>query len=289
MFCSGKDRDNGASGVSHTNFAISAEHDTVILSDSRGRMVDRVIVDNLAEDCSYGRDENNSWKVFPDGNPRPAQQSVRHEPDGPQPHCHEYTGVYITEVMASNDSVAVLGGNYVDWGGDLQLLPVHGGFKRFWADQPAHPGAEVAVPAGTMIQPGEYKIILLDGNSALTTTSELHASFKLARAGGDVVCLSDPTGKILDKIILPLIPTNISYGRTTGLSGFFFTTAHAHGGQRQRALWAMLKRPQLTVEPGLHYETVYAGITIPEGTQVYYTLDGSVPTQQDTLYQGETL
>ena len=39
VFCSGKDRDNGASGVSHTNFAISAEHDTVILSDSRGRMV----------------------------------------------------------------------------------------------------------------------------------------------------------------------------------------------------------------------------------------------------------
>ena len=69
VFCSGKDRDNGASGVSHTNFAISAEHDTVILSDSRGRMVDRVIVDNLAEDCSYGRDENNSWKVFQTATP----------------------------------------------------------------------------------------------------------------------------------------------------------------------------------------------------------------------------
>ena len=289
VFCSGKDRDNGASGVSHTNFAISAEHDTVILSDSRGRMVDRVIVDNLAEDCSYGRDENNNWKVFQTATPGlPNNQSGMNQMDR-NLIAMNTSGVYITEVMASDDSVAVSGGNYVDWVEIYNSSQSTVDLSGFGLTNRLTRARKWQFPAGTMIQPGEYKVILLDGNSALTTTSELHASFKLARAGGDVVCLSDPTGKILDKVILPLIPTNISYGRTTGLSGFFYYDSPTPMAANGTGFVGYAETPQLTVEPGLHYETVYAGITIPEGTQVYYTLDGSVPTQQDTLYQGETL
>ena len=78
-------------------------------------MVDRVIVDNLAEDCSYGRDENNSWKVFQTATPGlPNHQSGMNQMDR-NLIAMNTSGVYITEVMASNDSVAVLGGNYVDW------------------------------------------------------------------------------------------------------------------------------------------------------------------------------
>ena len=50
VFCSGKDRADSASSVPHTNFKISAEHDTIVLADNHGRLVDRVIVDNLPED-----------------------------------------------------------------------------------------------------------------------------------------------------------------------------------------------------------------------------------------------
>ena len=289
VFCSGKGRNNGAAGISHTNFAISAEHDTVILSDSRGNLVDRVIVDNLAEDCSYGRDENNNWKVFQTATPGlPNNQSGMNQADRNLIAMNE-TGVYITEVMASNDSVAVLGGNYVDWVEIYNSSQSTVDLSGYGLTNRLTRARKWQFPSGTLIYPGEYKIILLDDNSALTTASELHASFKLARDGGDVVCLSDPTGKILDKMILPLIPTNISYGRTTGLSGFFYYDSPTPMAANGTGFVGYAEKPQLTVEPGLYYDTVYAGITVPEGTQVYYTLDGSIPTQQDTLYQGETL
>ena len=47
--------------------------------------------------------------------------------------------------------------------------------------------------------------------------------------------------------------------------------------------------PSFSVEPGLYYTAQYVEISIPEGTQVFYTTDGSVPTQMSTPYNGERL
>ena len=61
----GKDReDNARRGVYHTNFRISAERETLTLSDSQGRVVDRVMIDNLPADCSWGRNEYGQLTVF---------------------------------------------------------------------------------------------------------------------------------------------------------------------------------------------------------------------------------
>lgn len=55
VYCSGLDQREDPTAIPHTNFRLSAEHDTVILSDVRGNLVDRVIVDNVPEDCTWGR------------------------------------------------------------------------------------------------------------------------------------------------------------------------------------------------------------------------------------------
>ena len=59
VFCSGKDRlDTATQGVYHTNFRISAESETIILSDSQGHVMDRIMIDNLPQDCSWGRNSS---------------------------------------------------------------------------------------------------------------------------------------------------------------------------------------------------------------------------------------
>ena len=47
--------------------------------------------------------------------------------------------------------------------------------------------------------------------------------------------------------------------------------------------------PSFTVEPGQFYQTTYVQITVPEGTQVFYTTDGSTPTQNSNPYKKEQL
>lgn len=289
VYCSGKDRNHGAAGISHTNFRISAEHDTILLSDSRGRLVDRVIVDNLAEDCSYGRNGDNAWQVFQNATPGlPNNQAGMNQMDRNLIAMNP-TGVYITEVMASNDNVAALGAAYVDWVEIYNSSQSTVDLSGYGLSDRLTRARKWQFPAGTLIYPGEYKTILLDGNSAQSTTSELHASFKLLRAGGETICFSDPSGKILDKMILPLVPTNVSYGRTTGLSGFFYYDSPTPMAANGTGFIGYAEAPRFTTAPGLHTAAVHVAIEAPAGSMVYYTLDGSVPTQESTLYQGEPL
>ncbi|MGN0970679.1 MAG: lamin tail domain-containing protein, partial [Aristaeellaceae bacterium] len=107
VFCSGKDRNTDASAVPHTDFRISAEKDTIVLSDSRGRLVDRVLIDNIPEDCSYARGDDGTFSIHQIATPGlPNDETGANQMDYNM-RAMNPTGVYISEVMASNDSTLV--------------------------------------------------------------------------------------------------------------------------------------------------------------------------------------
>lgn len=291
VYCSGKDIDNGPKGVPHTNFKVNAEHATIVLSDSRGRLVDRVTLDNIPEDASYARDENGTFSIHVKTTPQlPNTSSGEHQMDVYLRALNE-TGVYISEVMASNDDVVSSDGtNYTDWieiyNSSSETVDLSGyglsdnlGRARKWQ-----------FPAGTLIMPGEYKLIWCDGNTEANTAAGPHTSYGLAMAGGYSVVLADPTGKILDKLVLPEVPTNVSYGRTMGREGFFYYDAPTPGRQNGDGFLGYAAAPKLTVEAGMHNQGVKVGFTIPEDATVYYTTDGSEPTLSNgTAYTGQEL
>ncbi len=290
VYCSGKDIDNGPAGVPHTNFKISAEHDTIVLSDGRGRLVDRVTIDNIPEDASYARNEDGTFSVHVKTTPQlPNTASGENQMDIYLRALNE-TGVYITEVMASNDDVeTAVGADFVDWieiyNSSAETVDLSGyglsdnlGRARKWQ-----------FPSGTIIMPGEYKIIWCDNNAAANTASEPHTSYGLAQAGGYSVVLADPTGKILDKLVLPAVPTNVSYGRTTGREGFFYYDTPTPGLQNGEGFLGYADAPELTVQGGMHDQGVRVGFTIPEDATVYYTTDGSEPTVENGIpYNGRS-
>ncbi len=291
VYCSGKDRRGDPTAIPHTNFRISAEHDTVVLSDSRGRLVDRVVIDNVPEDCSYARNANGVFVI--EQQPTPAMSNTEESAWQMDRLIRQWnpTGVYITEVMASNRETAVQGAtDYCDWvelyNSSAKAVNLSGyglsdniGRPRRWQ-----------FPEGTTIQPGQYMVILCDGNAAASTGMQLHTNFKIKRIGGETVCLSDPNGKVLDRLVLPEIPTGVSYGRTQNMTGFFYyktpTPLAANGGESFRGY---APAPELSEAPGLHYGTAYVSLSMPEGCSVYFTTDGSTPTRDSALYQGQVL
>lgn len=245
VYCNGDETPNtDPNAVPHANFRLSAEHDNVVLSDSRGRLVDRVTLDNVPKDASYARNENGVFIITQ--NPTPGLPNTQEGASRMDSILRSLnpTGVYVTEVMASNDTaVKAPSGGYTDWveiyNSSNQAVDLSGyglsdniGRARKWQ-----------FPQGTTINPGEYKVIWCDGDTALSNAGELHTSFKLKKSGGEVLVLADPTGKILDKVVLPEIPTNVSYGRSIGREGFFITTWQLRA--RRTAMtrsWAMPMR-----------------------------------------------
>ena len=285
VYCSGQDRLQ-ANGVPHTNFAISAERESLVLSDSAGRLIDRVTIENVPVDYSVGLDSNGAWTFFKLSTP-----GFPNTPDGQSKvdqliRSYNPIGVIITEVMVSNDTVAIgatgLTADYIEL---YNVSAASVDLSNYGLSDDLGRPRKWQFPLGATIEPGERKIIILDGQTELSTYYELHTSFKLSKTDDTVVSFCDPTGKVLDRIPLPEdIPTDHSYGRSQGYAGFYYYNAPTPGSENGVGYYGYASTPSFSLNGGLYKGSVQVTITAAEGTVVYYTTDGSEPGQDDTVY-----
>ncbi len=291
VLCTKKDRaDTVMQDTYHTNFRISAEKETIVLADTEGRIMDRVMIDNLPDDCSFGRNENNDFVVFQTPTPSlPNNQTGFNQMDLKLRALNK-TGVWISEVMASNDEVSPYNNKETpDWIEIYNSTAEPVNLAGWGLSDNLTRGRKWQFPSGTVINPGEYKVIICDKDPAKNSYSEPHTSYKISKSAGEIITLTDPDGRILDKVILPEMKTNVSYGRTLGMAGLFYydTPTPAQGNGTGFSGYA--GTPSFTLKPGQYTSAQYIQINVPEGTQVYYTTDGSTPTQNSVPYNGETM
>ena len=290
VLCTGKDRMDRVKNAPHSNFKISAEQETIILSDSQGHVLDRVMIDNMPLDCSWGRNDDGQMQLFQTPTPSlPNNETGANQMDF-NLRAMNKTGVFLSEVMASNESVSTYpDAGFTDWieiyNSGNETVDLNG----FGLSDRLDHGRKWQFPRGTTIGPGEYKVILCDGKTEKNNPAELHASFRVGKLSTETITLTDPTGRVLDKINLPEMRTNVSYGRTLGIAGLFFYDSPTPFQPNGTGFTGYAAKPSFSTEPGLFFATTYVEITIPDGTQVFYTTDGSTPTQNSNPYHGERL
>jgi len=291
VLCTGKDRMDRIKNAPHSNFKISAEKETIILSDSQGHVLDRVMIDNLPLDCSWGRNDAGQMQVFQVPTPSlPNNQSGFNQMDI-NLRAMNKTGVFISEVMASNNSVSTYPkAENTDWieiyNSGTEAVDISGWGLSDRLDR----GRKWQFPQGTVIGAGEYKVIMCDLQTEKNNTvQEPHAGFRIGKLKQETITLTDPTGKVLDKMTLPEMRTDVSYGRTLGIAGFFYYDTPTPFQANANGFTGYAEKPAFSTEPGLYYATTYVEISVPEGTQVFYTTDCTTPTQNSNPYHGERL
>ena len=289
VFCSGKDKVEENTRFPHTSFSINNEKETIVLSTLVGQLVDRVVVTGVGQDMSYGRDEAGNWKVFTLPTPGAPNNQAGADRADQYIRALNPSGVYISEVMSSanlikafneysaSDYVEIYNSSAQSWDLSGWGLSDNINWPRKWT-----------FPQGASIGPGEYKVILLDGYSEMNrSVDRLRASFKLTRAGGEMMTLSDAAGTVLDRMYLPEIPTDISYGRTLGQNGFFYYDAPTPGAANGYGFVGFSARPVFDAPGGIYYGEKRVTITAEEGATIRYTTDGSIPTvDNSTVYTG---
>ena len=198
--------------------------------------------------------------------------------------------IMISEVMASNDSVATYPkAGYTDWveifnSGNAAVDLSGWGLS----DNPEKP-LKWQFPDGTTIRPGEYRVILCDKDTEKSSDAELHASFTISRKSGEIIVLTDAEGTVHDRITLPEMKTDISFGRSPEDAGLYCYDTPTPFAANKGGFMGYTEAPSFSAEPGFYDSDQYLQIIVPEGTQVFYTLDGSEPTRKSTPYNGETL
>ena len=198
--------------------------------------------------------------------------------------------IMISEVMASNDSVATYPkADYTDWveifnSGDTAVDLSGWGLS----DNPEKP-RKWQFPDGATIRPGEYRVILCDKEPEKSTDTELHASFTISRKSGEMIILTDAEGAVHDRITLPEMKTDTSFGRNPEDGGQYCYDPPTPFAANGDGFDGYAAAPSFSEEPGFYDSARHLRIIVPEDTQVFYTLDGSEPTQESTPYGGETL
>ncbi len=282
VFCSGKNKVEESTRYPHTNFGINNEEETLVLSTVTGELVDRVTVKGVQRDMSYGRDpETLAWRVYNLATPgAPNNQTGAHRADQ-YLRAINPTGVFISEAMSSADRIKA----FPDFDAN-DFIEIYNSSTQTWdlsgwglSDNINWP-RKWTFPQGTSISPGEYKIILCDKfEETNISVSRLRANFGLKRAGGEMVTLSDATGRVLDRLYLPEAPTDVSYGRTLGSNGFFYYDTPTPGAANGAGFLGFTAKPVLSQPSGLYTGAVILTMTCAdESATIRYTVDGSIPT-----------
>ena len=266
VFASKKDRAAAEGSWPHANFKLRSNGETVILSDIQGRMVDMVTYDLLSADTSWGRDEegDGSFKVFT--SPTPGLPNTRAGMTAMDTAlCLANTsGLYITEVMTGNKSI-------------------HGPNVTYFYDY-----IEIYNMSGQAVN-NSYLVIYCDTTQTTKDGVYYFTNFNLKKSG-ETVCLSTPTGEILDKVVVPQLYDDTSYGRTLGQAGLFYYSAPTPGTENGPGFTGYAEAPTFNVAGGL-YERPLTGenavtISVPANSVVRYTLDSTDPDETSPLYTG---
>ena len=280
VFASGKDKLSDQ-GFPHTNFRLSAEGEVITLSTMQGQLLDRVQYSLVPADRSYGRTPGTEeWQIFDIGTPgEPNDESGASKAERYLLSLNK-TGVYISELMSSNDSFpGIPGAEATDWVELYNSSNQPQDLSAFGLSDSLTWPRKWRFPQGTTIYPGEYKVLLLDKSpDPGTNAAALHVSYALKRKGGEEMTFSDAEGQILDRVILHEIPLNISYGRSQEGEGFFYYGTPTPGLPNNTGFVGFAQRPELSHPGGLYQDNVVLTITAPTDSRVRYTTDGSVPT-----------
>ena len=291
VFCSGKNRPN-VGGYPHTNFRISAEGETITLSTKQGQLIDRISFETLPVDCSYGRNaETGAWQVFTVATPGAENDKAGEAMADRFLRSLNTSKVYISEAMSSNNSIS-LGDKqpFADWVEIVNYGDTPFDLSGYGLSDNINWPRKWQFPQGVSIWPGEHKVVILDkSKNTGTNAANLHASYALKRAGGETVTFSDPKGNVLDKILLPALPTDISYGRASDREGFFYFNAPTPGAANVGGFPGFAETPVLSAEGGLYDKDLTLALSAPDGSSIRYTTDGSMPSIDNGIDYTEPL
>ncbi len=291
VYASGKDRLSTNGGWPHASFRLRSDGETVILSDIQGRMVDLVTYDLLEADTSWGRDEEGvgGFKRFTQ--PTPGLPNTRSGEIAMDTNlCLDNTsGLYITEVMSGNKKT--VGPNVNNPYDYIEIYNMSGqavNLKGYGLSDNIKKPRKWQFPDIT-IENNSYLVIYCDTTQTTKDGVYYFTNYNLAKEG-ETICLSTPTGEILDKVVVPQLYDDISFGRTLGQAGLFYYAEPTPGAENRSGFTGFAEQPAIDVPGGL-YERPLEGdnaltITVPANSTVRYTLDGTDPTETSELYTG---
>ncbi|HKQ40014.1 MAG TPA: lamin tail domain-containing protein [Verrucomicrobiae bacterium] len=202
------------------------------------------------------------------------------------PNASTRPNVIITEFMAQNDNgIKDEDGDRRDWIELYNVGPLTANMDGFFLTDSKTNLSRWRLP-GVTIPANNYMIVWASGKNKRTLP--LHTDFRLP-AGGGYLALVDPQTNVVSEFDpYPAQSSDVSFGRDAAdpnLVGYFNTATP--GAQNSTSGGGFLQEPVFSLANGVYTnDALTLTITSPDGGQIRWTRDGSIPTATSTLYSG---
>lgn len=202
--------------------------------------------------------------------------------------------VVLNEICFANYNDYVISGEYEDW---VELhnpsgAPVNIG--GFWLSDDPLDLQKWSFPAGTTINANGFLLVLISGRGDYDPgyLGQLNTNFKLRQTAGEALSFSNAGGVLIETFEFSFYSPNQrnhSWGRSPdGSNNWRIHTnpsQNASNGGPTAADYAA--KPNIDVQAGYYAGAINVNISTSElNSTIYYTLNGTTPTNGSTLYSG---
>lgn len=279
VFCSGQDTQE--QGQLHTNFSLSSDGETLVLSTPLGAAADSVTYLAAQPDVAYGcKDREAAALLFP-------TPGFENSETGYEVFSETLTPsgrLAIWEVMSANDYLLPQSnGDCYDWVELKNISDTDINLADYRLTNRIDCPERGVLPDRTLA-PGQTVTVILSGNPGLSSSKYPNLGFSVS-AAGDSLYLLDTDGQLSDYVCIPHLPHATSYGRLEGRGGFFHMSP-TPGAGNAAGCRLVSDEPAASLSAGVHVASGPQVVSLSSPGTVYYTTDGSDPTTASSVYTG---
>ena len=202
--------------------------------------------------------------------------------------------VVINEFCFANYSDYALGGEFEDWVEFYNPTGAAVNIGGYWLSDNVLNPQKYQIPATVSVPANGYKLILVSGVGAYDPgfLGQTNTNFKVSQSNGEELVFSSPAGVILESYDFDVISPNQrnqSYGRVPNGTGSMIIQTNPSQGAVNAGATATgyAVRPTMNVQAGYYAAPISVTLSTTEvGGTIYYTTNGSQPSNTSTLYTG---
>ncbi|MBR3750533.1 MAG: lamin tail domain-containing protein [Clostridia bacterium] len=247
-----------------TDFSLSCADEALLLTDKRASCISRVDIQALPKGISAGYTEN-GFKFFN----KPTPGGENNTPYSDIPQLYKQTGLAIGRVCATPNGVN-------GWDHDVITVINTSDAQRSLQGFTLSLGASKSYTfSDVTLEAGEELVLYASGETpSKPEKNRIYLPFKVS-VSGETVLLCDPEGDAADEFATGKLRKGVVSYREQGKR--YFTDGGLTATSYQTP-------PTVLSDGGYAKVGDKVEVLVPDGARVYYTDDGSTPTDKDKLY-----